>query len=137
MPLEMAFVTYCNRSNLADYHGKCFAWHRCRFHNNKKVAVVGEDGTLLYSSTATTMAAHLKTAIVPSRRLRIFSLQMPKSFVHVQQGYGEALMNSAFVLDEGEVETVAHYYAAAFFEPDVGLYPRHRRTGYEVYQDSQ
>ena len=32
---------------------------------------------------------------------------------------GEALMKSAFMLDEGEVETVAHYYAAAFFEPDV------------------
>ena len=28
-------------------------------------------------------------------------------------------MKSAFMLDEGEVETVAHYYAAAFFEPDV------------------
>ena len=23
------------------------------------------------------------------------------------------------MLDEGEVETVSHYYAAAFFEPDV------------------
>ena len=34
-------------------------------------------------------------------------------------GYGEALMKSAFMLDEGEVETVAHYYAAAFFEPEV------------------
>ena len=28
-------------------------------------------------------------------------------------------MKSAFMLDDGEVETVAHYYAAAFFEPDV------------------
>jgi pyridoxine 5'-phosphate synthase PdxJ len=34
-------------------------------------------------------------------------------------GYGEALMKAAFMLDEGEVETVAHYYAAAFFSPDV------------------
>ena len=34
-------------------------------------------------------------------------------------GYGEALMKAAFLLDEGEVETVAHYYAAAFFSPDV------------------
>lgn len=29
-------------------------------------------------------------------------------------GYGEALIKSALMLDEGEVETVAHYYAAAF-----------------------
>ncbi|MBO7600621.1 MAG: 2-hydroxyacyl-CoA dehydratase, partial [Lachnospiraceae bacterium] len=34
-------------------------------------------------------------------------------------GYGEELMKAAFLLDDGEVETVAHYYAAAFFEPDV------------------
>ena len=34
-------------------------------------------------------------------------------------GYGEALLKSALMLDEGEVETVAHYYAAAFFNPKV------------------
>ena len=34
-------------------------------------------------------------------------------------GYGEALIKAALMLDEGEVETIAHYYAAAFFEPDV------------------
>ena len=28
-------------------------------------------------------------------------------------------MKAAFMLDEGEVETVAHYYAAAFFNPEV------------------
>ena len=34
-------------------------------------------------------------------------------------GYGEALIKAAFMLDDGEVETVAHYYAAAFFDPEV------------------
>ena len=34
-------------------------------------------------------------------------------------GYGEALIKSALMLDEGEVETVSHYYAASFFEPEV------------------
>ena len=34
-------------------------------------------------------------------------------------GYGEALIKAALMLDEGEVETVAHFYAAAFFEPEV------------------
>ena len=28
-------------------------------------------------------------------------------------------MKAAFLLDDGEVETVAHYYAAAFFDPNV------------------
>ena len=34
-------------------------------------------------------------------------------------GYGEALIKSALMLDEGEVETVSHFYAAAFFDPEV------------------
>ena len=34
-------------------------------------------------------------------------------------GYGEALIKAALMLDEGEVETVSHYYAAAFFDPKV------------------
>ncbi len=34
-------------------------------------------------------------------------------------GYGEALLKSAFNLDEGEVETIAHCTAASFFDPQV------------------
>ena len=34
-------------------------------------------------------------------------------------GYGEALLKSAFSLDEGVVETIAHCTAAAFFDPKV------------------
>ncbi len=34
-------------------------------------------------------------------------------------GYGEALIKAALMLDEGEVETISHYYAAAFFDPEV------------------
>ena len=36
-------------------------------------------------------------------------------------GYGEALLKAALMLDDGEVETVAHYYAAAFFDPKVSM----------------
>ena len=34
-------------------------------------------------------------------------------------GYGEALIKAGLMLDEGEVETISHYYAASFFDPDV------------------
>ncbi|MDR1913661.1 MAG: acyl-CoA dehydratase activase-related protein, partial [Clostridiales bacterium] len=34
-------------------------------------------------------------------------------------GYGEGLAQAAFQIDHGEIETVAHYKAAAFFNPDV------------------
>ena len=51
-------------------------------------------------------------------RSRIFTAKLPEDveIVHsCSTGYGEALIKSALMLDEGEVETVAHYYAAAFF----------------------
>ena len=54
--------------------------------------------------------------------LRIFIKKLP-SDAHIVRscstGYGEALIKNALLLDEGEVETVAHYHAAAFFEPQV------------------
>ncbi|MBO5121897.1 MAG: 2-hydroxyacyl-CoA dehydratase, partial [Oscillospiraceae bacterium] len=34
-------------------------------------------------------------------------------------GYGESLLKTAFCLDEGEVETIAHCTAASFFDPKV------------------
>jgi predicted CoA-substrate-specific enzyme activase len=36
-------------------------------------------------------------------------------------GYGEDLIRAAFVLDDGVVETMAHYRAARFFTPDVSF----------------
>lgn len=34
-------------------------------------------------------------------------------------GYGEKLIQAAFQIDDGEIETVAHYQAAKVFQPDV------------------
>ncbi|MFQ9031330.1 MAG: acyl-CoA dehydratase activase-related protein, partial [Waltera sp.] len=61
----------------------------------------------------------LKTAI---RSLKEIYPLLPEGVEIVRScstGYGEALMKAAFLLDDGEVETVAHYYAAAFFDPSV------------------
>ncbi len=84
-----------------------------------KIAVVGEDGTLLYSFYSSNNGSPLKTTLKAMKE--IYSL-MPEGARIVRScstGYGEALLKSALMLDEGEVETVAHYTAAAFFEPDV------------------
>ncbi len=84
-----------------------------------KVAVIGEDGSLLYSFYNSNNGSPLKTTLKAIKE--IYSL-MPEEARIVRScstGYGEALLKSALLLDEGEVETVAHYTAAAFFEPDV------------------
>ena len=84
-----------------------------------KAALVGEDGTLLYSFYHSNDGNPLGTTI--SAIKDIYS-QLPKDvkIVHsCSTGYGEALIKAALLLDEGEVETVSHYYAASYFEPEV------------------
>lgn len=84
-----------------------------------KAALVGEEGSLLYSFYHSNDGDPLGTAINAIKE--IYSL-LPEDahIVHsCSTGYGEALVKAALLLDDGEVETVAHYYAAAFFEPDV------------------
>lgn len=84
-----------------------------------KTALVAEDGSLLYSFYSSNNGAPLATTIKSIQE--IYSL-LPKdvNIVHAcSTGYGEALIKAALLLDDGEVETVAHYYAAAFFDPNV------------------
>lgn len=106
------------KDNLNDYEGDCFLGIDAG-STTTKVALVGEDGSLLYSFYSNNNGSPLKTALKSIKE--IYSL-LPESARIVRScstGYGEALIKAALMLDEGEVETVAHYYAAAFFEPKV------------------
>ncbi len=103
---------------LSTYEGNCYLGIDAG-STTTKVALVGEDGSLLYSFYSNNNGSPLKTAITSIQE--IYSLLPEKAHVvhSCSTGYGEALMKAAFLLDEGEVETVAHYYAAAFFNPEV------------------
>ena len=105
-------------ASLSDYKGNAFLGIDAG-STTTKIALVGEDGSLLYSFYSNNDGSPLKTAI---RSLKEIYEQLPEE-VHIVRscstGYGEALMKAAFLLDDGEVETVAHYYAAAFFDPQV------------------
>ncbi len=109
---------HVNTGDLQSYQGKAFLGIDAG-STTTKIALVGEDGSLLYSFYSGNDGSPLKTAI---RSLKeIYSL-LPEGVEIVRScstGYGEALMKAAFLLDDGEVETVAHYYAAAFFNPSV------------------
>ena len=103
---------------LEDYVGNCYLGIDAG-STTTKVALVGEDGSLLYSFYSNNSGSPLKTAI---SAIRDIYEQLPGSAKIVRScstGYGEALMKAAFLLDDGEVETVAHYHAAAFFDPQV------------------
>ena len=45
----------------------------------------------------------------------------PRIFRAAATGYGEGLIKAAFGIDDGVVETMAHYRAARYFEPDVSF----------------
>ncbi|MDD3252006.1 MAG: acyl-CoA dehydratase activase-related protein [Lachnospiraceae bacterium] len=105
-------------AELASYSGNCYLGIDAG-STTTKVALVGEDGSLLYRFYDNNNGSTIATAI---RAIGEIKEQLPDT-AHIawscSTGYGEALLKSALMLDEGEVETIAHYYAAAFFEPDV------------------
>jgi predicted CoA-substrate-specific enzyme activase len=104
--------------DLASYQGNCYLGIDAG-STTTKVALVGEDGSLLYSFYSSNDGSPLKTAIRSIKEIYKLLPENVKIVRSCSTGYGEALLKAAFLLDDGEVETVAHYYAAAFFDPDV------------------
>ena len=107
-----------NQASLEDYTGKCFLGVDAG-STTTKVALVGEDGSLLYSFYSNNNGDPLKTTIKSIKEIYEILPEGAEIVRSCSTGYGEALIKSALMLDEGEVETVAHYKAAAFFEPEV------------------
>ena len=106
------------KGDLATYEGNCYLGIDAG-STTTKVALVGEDGSLLYRFYSNNNGSPLATAI---RAMQEIHDQLPEKAqiaYSCSTGYGEALLKSALLLDEGEVETISHYYAAAAFEPDV------------------
>ena len=104
--------------DLSSYHGNCYLGIDAG-STTTKLVLISEDGKLLYSFYAGNQADPIRTAMEAVRQLKE---QMPES-THIARscstGYGESLLKSAFSLDEGVVETIAHCTAATFFDPSV------------------
>ncbi|MBO7669095.1 MAG: 2-hydroxyglutaryl-CoA dehydratase, partial [Oscillospiraceae bacterium] len=106
------------RQALSDYSGDCFLGVDAG-STTTKLALIAADGSLLFSSYAGNGGNPVEAA---RRALTELTDAMPEGARiagSCSTGYGEALMKAAFRLDDGEVETVAHSAAAAFFDPEV------------------
>ena len=106
------------RGDLSTYEGNVFLGIDAG-STTTKVALVGEDGSLLYSFYSSNNGSPLATAISSVKEIKSLLPDRAKIAYSCSTGYGEALLKAAFLLDEGEVETISHYYAAAFFDPSV------------------
>jgi len=106
------------RQDLATYKGKIYIGIDAGSTTTKLVAI-SENGDLLHSHYSGNMGSPLK--VIMSALKELYAA-LPKGVTiggSCVTGYGEHLSKAALNVDYGEIETVAHYKAAAFFEPDV------------------
>jgi len=84
-----------------------------------KIALVDEQGSLLYSHYGSNMGDPLVSTIEALQALYEKINKDTRIVNSAVTGYGEHLIKAALRVDIGEIETVAHYTAANFFRPGV------------------
>lgn len=80
-----------------------------------KVALIDEEGSLVYSHYGSNMGSPLESTIEVLRDLYEKLNKDTRIVNSTVTGYGEHLIKAAIKVDIGEIETVAHYKAADFF----------------------
>lgn len=106
------------KSDIKNYSGNCFLGIDAG-STTTKVALVSDSGELLYSFYANNEGKPIETAKKAMAALQKILPQSAKIVRSCSTGYGENLLKSAFNLEDGEVETIAHTTAAEFFENKV------------------
>ncbi|WP_053955343.1 2-hydroxyacyl-CoA dehydratase [Inediibacterium massiliense] len=84
-----------------------------------KIALIDEEGALLYSFYGSNMGKPLESSIEALKDLYKKINKDTKIVYTAVTGYGEYLLKAALKIDIGEIETVSHYKAADFFLPGV------------------
>ena len=106
------------RRNIKDFEGKCFLGIDAG-STTSKVALIDEEGNLLYTYYGSNEGSPLKSTIKILKEL--YSILPPGAQIAntAVTGYGEGLLKAALNVDIGEIETIAHYKAADYFCPGV------------------
>ena len=86
-----------------------------------KLVLIGENRKILYTYYSSNKGNPV--AIVKEQLEKIYTLcgDRVKILGSAVTGYGEELIRHAFHMDHGLVETMAHFTAAAFFDPEVSF----------------
>ena len=84
-----------------------------------KLVLLSEDNKILYSYYTSNGGDPL--SVIVDQIKHIYEIKSPESYFAYAgvTGYGEDFIKSALNLDTGEVETVAHFEAAKYFDPNV------------------
>ncbi len=123
---EKQYKDFCERhakatvpeTDIGGYSGKAWLGIDCG-STTTKLALIAEDESILYSFYSSNRGNPV--SLVKEQLEKIYSLCGDRIEICGSSvtGYGEDLIKNAFRIDEGVVETVAHYTAARHFKPEV------------------
>ncbi len=105
------------REDISTYKGGCYLGIDAG-STTTKLALIGEEGQLLWDFYSSNNTSPVNTAVKALSELKVLMSKEAVIKGACSTGYGESLLKAAFRLDFGEVETIAHYTAARFFDKD-------------------
>lgn len=108
------------RNSLQAHNGPIFVGVDAGSTTTKLIAI-NENAEILFEHYGSNLGSPLEST---KEALRSLYSRMPKdAFIGYTTvtGYGEHLLKSALKIDEGEIETIAHYKAAEHFMPGVSF----------------
>ena len=110
-------ATVGNRS-IDEYCGNAWLGIDCG-STTTKLALIAEDKSVLYSFYSSNKGNPVQ--VLKEQLKEIYNLCEDRITIcgSAVTGYGEELIKHAFHIDEGLVETIAHYTAAKYLQPDV------------------
>lgn len=106
------------RKDIATYVGKAYLGIDAG-STTTKVVLIDEEGALLYQYYGSNQGNPLQTVKMALEDMYSKISEGIEVVYGTVTGYGENLIKTALKLDFGEVETVAHYTAAEYFQPGV------------------
>ena len=107
-----------NKLSLENFKGNCYLGIDAGSTTTKAV-LIDEAGNLIYSYYGSNEGSPLKSAVKILKDLYSKLSSEANILNSCVTGYGEGLIKAALSIDIGEVETIAHYKAAEFFQPGV------------------
>ena len=123
---EAAYQAFCERHAKAsvrtvypyDYVGNAYIGIDCG-STTTKLVLIGEEGELIYSYYHSNRGNPV--GIVREQLAEIYKICGDRVIIKgsAVTGYGEELIRHAFHIDRGIVETMAHFTAAKYFNPNV------------------
>lgn len=86
-----------------------------------KAILIDKDDNLIFSSYESNLGNPVQSVILVLRKIYAGLPDKARISRSCITGYGEGLIKAALGIDDGEVETVAHFTAARYFVPDVSF----------------